>query len=61
MLTYKLFIQTDRAGVLENFFFDSVEALVNKKDELDAEIAGPVVPPSVPETPPAGPETPPAV
>jgi len=60
-MTYKLFIQTDRDGTLENIFFNTIEELNEKMEELDKEIAGPVVPPVVPETPSADLETPPAV
>ncbi len=35
---YKLFIQVDRDGVLENLFFETIEELTAKKEELDAEI-----------------------
>ena len=37
-MTYQLFIQTNKEGVLENFFFDSVEDLAKKKAQLDKEI-----------------------
>lgn len=60
-MEYKLFIQVIRDGQPENLFFKTLEELTAKKAELDAELAGPTIPPAAPEPPPAAPGTPPAV
>ena len=53
-MTYKLFIQVDRDGVVENLFFETIEELITKKDQLDAEIATQGQPAETGESSPAG-------